>query len=79
MLDSLRNAQHVLRIGDKVEILSYNNRRDLMARFEYPTRPEALRALEQITGKRVTLRPMQTQSAELVETGEEILEELPDE
>lgn len=67
MLDSLRAATHVLRTGEySVEVLSFDSRNTLMARFPYPTRQSAIKAVEDMTGKRIVLKPMQTPAAERV-------------
>lgn len=82
MTDSLRTAQHVLKTyPDKVEILSFNSKNELMARFEYKTREGALNAIEKMIGRKITLKPMQTVNSERVEVFNEVIDDAntPDE
>lgn len=68
MLEILRTGKHVLKTSDQgIEIMTFNRSNDLVARFPYDTRQDAIKALEQMKGGRVTLRPMQTEQAELAE------------
>lgn len=58
-------ATHVLKtMHASVEILAYNNRNQLVGRFSYRSRVEAIKALEKMRGGRVMLRPMVTEGAE---------------
>lgn len=58
-------ATHVLKtMHASVEILTYNNRNQLVGRFSYRSRVEAIKALEKMRGGRVMLRPMVTEGAE---------------
>lgn len=76
MLETLKNATHVLKTSpDKVEVLSFNSRNEVMARFSYETRQEAIRAVEDLTGRKAILRPMVTEGAERAEIGEELNDE----
>lgn len=75
MLETLRTATHVLRTSDEgVDIIAFNSKNEVMARFHYDSRAGAISALERMTGRRVTLKPMQTPSAERVETQQELLD-----
>lgn len=58
-------ATHVLKtMHASVEILAYNNRNQLVGRFSYRSRARAIKALEQMRGEKVVLRPMVTEGAE---------------
>lgn len=81
MTDSLRTAKHVFKTTPgKVEVLSFNSKNELMARFSYETRAGAIKAVERMTGRKITLKPMQTMTFERVETHQEIDDSItPDE
>lgn len=81
MLDTLRTATHVLRTSETdVQVISFNSRNDVIGRFTYARRQDAIRALERMTGHKVSLKPMQTASSEKVETQQELSDiEFPDE
>lgn len=75
MQEILKRAKHVLRTpedGGKIQVLSFDEQNVIVGRFEYDTRLDAIRAIEQFTGRRVQLAPMQTPQAEIV------LPELPE-
>lgn len=77
MFDSLRTAQHVLKTAEKdVQILSFGKDNRLLGRFTYGTRQSAIKALKRLTGREVTLKPMQVGASEKVETGADI-EDIP--
>lgn len=73
MQDTLRNAQHVLKTsGANIEIMSFNAKNERIGTFTYKSRPAAIKALVRMTGRVVTLRPMQTPDNWKVETHQEL-------
>lgn len=67
MMDTIYNAKHVIRTSDYcVEVLSYDSKNSLIGRVQYPTRQGAIHAVENMTGKKIVLKPMQTADAERV-------------
>lgn len=63
----LDNATHVLKTSrGKVEVLSFNTKGDILARFSYKKRAEALDAVKRLTGRTPTPKPMMTPGFEIL-------------
>lgn len=72
MFETLRGAKHVLKTTDKdVQIISFNDKNEVIGRFTYSTRKSAINALTKMTGQRIELKPMQTDGAERITVHQE--------
>lgn len=77
MQSLLLQARHVLATQESgISILSFTKTNEMIGRFPYATRQEAIHALEELTGKGVLLSPMQTPGAELVLMPPELPEDI---